>query len=436
MENNLFEKRNALTTELRNTIDKWEVESKNHANNFDADANGIYKERCAKIEADLDAVEAQIQREATRSKLDKADNTPLFDTRGKSVGTLGDRKEDWGRRFIKALANGDNAELRSLQSTNFDGSEVRAMTVGTFNNDVAAIPVNFDEVIRQKLYMENVVRRISKVTRIDGQKRITIEAALPTTELVLESTAMSSPSDPTFGSLIDVMPYKFQTKVVLSNEFLEDALSGNGGVGGILDYVASKVATSMGRAHENYFCNGTNSSQPQGMGTSQFVAAVAAVNAGNVTRLAATGTALTAIDGDDIVDCYFGLQPQYRANGSWVMSDNVLKTVRKLKTTSTANEYLYKLSDTGDLREGVLGVLMGRPVYISPFYNTTAGANKPFVTFADFNFFEIFDRSGMNVLVDPYTAAATATTNMYAYSRLDSKATQLEAFSLIADAAT
>ncbi len=432
---NLIEKRNQLTNELRSMIDKWEVESKNHANNFDADANAAYKERCAKIEADLDRVEAQIDASAKRAKLDKLDNTPIFDTRGKSAGTVGDRKEDWGRRFISAIAKGDNGELRRLQGENFDGSTVenRIMTVGSAGG-AAAVPNNFDEVIRQKLYQANVVRRISKVTRIDGQKRITIEAALPVTELVAENTAMSSPSDPTFGSLIQVFPYKFQTKVVLSNEFLEDALSGNGGVGGVLDYVASKVAMSMGRAHEDYFCNGTNSGQPQGMGTTQFVTALAA---GNVTRLAATNTAVTALSGDNIVDCYFALPPQYRANGSWVMSDAALKAIRKIKTaTSGSNEYIYKLDQTGDLREGVLGVLLGRPVYISPFYNTSAAANKPYVTFADWNFFEIFDRSGMNVLVDPYTDAAQAVTNMYAYSRLDSKATQLEAFSLIACAAS
>lgn len=428
--NNLFEKRNALTTELRKTIDKWEAETKNHANNFDADANGLYKERCAKIEADLDAVEAQIQRDATRSKLDKADNTPIFDTRGKSAGTAGDRKEDWGRRFIKALANGDNQELRALQSTNFDGSEVRAMTVGVAGG-AAAVPNNFDEVIRQKLYQENVIRRVARVTRIDGQKKITIESALPTTELVGESSAMSSPTDPTFGSLIQVYPYKFQTKVVLSNEFLEDALSGSGGVGGILDYVASKVATSMGRKHEDYFCNGDNTDEPQGIGY-----LTTNVPSGNRVLLSANTKTAADIVGDNIVDAFFAVGPQYRANGSWVMSDAALKAIRKLKTTSTANEYLYKLTDTGDLREGVLGVLMGRPVYISPFYNSASGANKCFATFGDFKIgYEIFDRSDMSVLVDPYTGAGTATTNMYAYSRLDAKIVQSEALSVIGNPA-
>jgi len=430
----LISKRNQLTTELRNTIDKWEVETKNHANNFDADANGLYKERCAKIEADLDAVEAQLSRNATRAKLDREDNKPIFDTRGVSKGTVGDRKEDWGRRFIKALAKGDNGELRQLQTENFDGSPVenRTMTVGAAGG-AAAVPQNFDEVIRQKLFQENVVRRIAKVTNIDGQKKITIEAALPTTELVAENTAMASPSDPTFGSLITVFPYKFQTKVVLTNEFLEDALSGNGnGVGGILNYVASKVATSMSRAHENYFCNGVVATEPQGL----FTVATAYSNRVN---LAATNTAITALTGDNLVDTYFAVGPQYRANGSWLFHDNVLKIIRKLKTASSgSNEYLYKLTDTGDLREGVLGVLLGRPVYVSPFaFNSTSAANKVHAVFGDFNIgYEIFDRSGMTTLVDPYTGAATATTNMYAYSRLDAKIVQSEALAVISNPAS
>ncbi len=428
----LILKRNQLTTELRNTIDRWEVETKNHANNFDADANGLYKERCAKIEADLDAVEAQISRNVTRAKLDREDNKPIFDTRGVSKGTVGERKEDWGRRFVKALAKGDNGELRQLQTENFDGSpiEQRLMSVGSAGG-AAAVPANFDEVIRQKLYQENVVRRIAKVTTIDGQKKITIESALPTTELVAENASMASPTDPTFGALINVYPYKFQTKVVLTNEFLEDALSGNGGVGGILNYVASKVATSMGRAHENYFCNGLVATEPQGL----FTVATAYSQRVN---LAATTTAITALTGDNLVDCFFACGPQYRANGSWLFHDNVLKVIRKLKTTSTANEYLYKLTDTGDLREGVLGVLMGRPVYVSPFaFAGTSAANKVHAVFGDFKIgYEIFDRSGMTTLVDPYTGAGTATTNMYAYSRLDAKIVQSEALSVISNPAT
>lgn len=425
----LYAKRNHLTTELRNMLDKWESINGTSSNNFDAQANADYKERCAKIEADLDILDKQIASEERYNQLKKENDAPIYDTRGLSKGSNGDRKEDWGRRFIKALAKGDNGELRQLQSENFDGSAIqnRTMTVGSAGG-AAAVPNNFDEVIRQKLYQENVVRRISKVTTIDGQKKITIENALPTTELVAENTAMSSPTDPTFGSLVQIFPYKFQTKVVLTNEFLEDAISGNGGVGGIMDYVASKVATSMGRAHETYFVNGSGTSEPAGVGYLTTI-----VPSGNRVLTSANTKTAADVTADNIIDTYFGVGPQYRANGSWVVSDTLLKAVRKLKTTT--NEYLWKFDQTGDIREGALGVLMGKPVYVSPFYNSGAGANKAFATFGDFNFFEIFDRSGMNMLVDPYTSAGSAVTNMYAYSRLDSKITQNEAFAIFGNPA-
>ena len=414
----LYSKRTALTAELRGMLDKWEASTGTSSNNFDAEANGLYKERCAKIEADLDTLDKQIATEERLAKLNKENDAPIFDTRGASRGTHGDRKEDWGRRFIKALARGDTGELRQLQTENFDGTPIenRLMIKDTLaNQPEPAVPFNFDEVI-------------AKVTRIDGSKRITIEAALPTTELVAENAAMASATDPTFGSLIDIFPYKFQTKVSVTNEFLEDAISGNGGVGGIMDYIASKIATSMGRKHEDYFCNGSGSTQPQGCG--YLVTDFASGN-----RVLRSGIVNTAADitGDNIVDTYFAVGPQYRANGSWVMSDTAVKAIRKLKTLTTgSNEYIYKLSETGDLREGVLGVLLGRPVYVSPFYNSGAGASKCFATFGDFGHgYEIFDRSGMNMLVDPYVNAGSAITNMYAYSRLDSKITVQEAFSVL-----
>ena len=130
-----------------------------------------------------------------------------------SRGTIGDANEEWGVRFIKAVKEGDNATLRT-------------MVVGSVGGN-PAVPQNFDDMVREKLYQENVMRRLATVRTIDGQKKITIESALPVTELVAENSPMASPTDPTFGSLIQVFTYKFQTKVVLTNEFLEDAIGTN-----------------------------------------------------------------------------------------------------------------------------------------------------------------------------------------------------------------
>lgn len=411
----LIAKRNALTNELRSVLDKWETVTKNPTHQFDNQADGNYKERAAKIEADLDKVEAELSLAQTRAKLDAMDNEPVFDTRGIATGqTVGEQNEEYEKRFLEALRTGNPASLR-------------LMSIGAAGG-AAAVPADWEKSIIEKLYQENVIRRIATVTPVDGQKKLTIENALPTTELVAENTAMSSPSDPTFGSLIAVYPYKFQTKVVVTNEFLEDSF-GQGGVGSIREYITSKIAMSQGRKQEDFYCNGTNSSQPQGMGTTEFNDILAALSPSQVIELGAVNTPIASITGDNIIDTYFAIKPQYRVNGSWVMSDDVMKTIRKIKTaTSGSNEYIYKIDTTGDLREGIAGTLLGRPVYISAFYNTTASAKKPYVTFGDFRFYNIFDRTNMQMLIDPFVDAAKYTTNIYAYMRTDAKVTQAEAF--------
>ena len=424
----LYQKQVELTNELRGMLDQWESKTNTSSNEFDAQANGQYKERCAKIEADLDAVESQLR---TAKKIERNDaelNEPMFNNKGLSVGTRGDSNEDWGHTFIRAIRKGDNNAVREcLESSS---NEYRLMSKDTLaNQPKAAIPTNFDEIIRQKLYQNNVIRQLATVRQIDTNKKITIEAALPTTELVAESASMAGATDPTFGSLIDVFPRKFMTKVVCTNEFLDDALTGNGGVGNIINYIAEKIGQSQGRSHENYFCNGVAATEPQGIALS--VASITGVNSITVTA----NTALSAITGDNLVDTYFALSPQYRANASWVFSDALLKNIRKIKVLSSgSNEYLFKIDATGDLREGVSGLLLGRPVYISPFFNTATTTGKVLATLADFRFYEIFDRTGMSMLVDPYTLAGSGQTNLYATTRLDAKIVQGEAFSLLAEA--
>jgi HK97 family phage major capsid protein len=49
----------------------------------------------------------------------------------------------------------------------------------------------------------------------------------------------------------------------------------------------------------------------------------------------------------------------------------------------------------------------------------------------DFNYFEIFDRTGITSMMDPYSAASTHETTLYVYTRTDSKITLANAFAAI-----
>ena len=81
MDNRLIEERNRLTTVLHKELDAWEASTRNSTNTFDTEANTLWKDKIAKIEADLESVDAQINIAGKRAKADK-DNAPLFDTRG------------------------------------------------------------------------------------------------------------------------------------------------------------------------------------------------------------------------------------------------------------------------------------------------------------------------------------------------------------------
>jgi HK97 family phage major capsid protein len=114
------------------------------------------------------------------------------------------------------------------------------------------------------------------------------------------------------------------------------------------------------------------------------------------------------------------------------LSDTALKVIRKLKTT---NGRLHLQPDQRrlgtddrrpsrhDLRRAVLGVAVHA--------HDGHAANTKWVICGDFNYFEIFDRTGITSMVDPYSAAATHQSTLYVYTRTDSHIMLPEAFSAI-----
>jgi HK97 family phage major capsid protein len=54
-----------------------------------------------------------------------------------------------------------------------------------------------------------------------------------------------------------------------------------------------------------------------------------------------------------------------------------------------------------------------------------------FAVVGDFNYFEIFDRTGMTSLVDPYSAASSHQVTLYTYARTDSHIMLPAAFAAI-----
>lgn len=380
--------------------------------------DGATREKIERMDADLSAAEhavqdAQLRRmaqenAALRAKLDE----PRFSTQATRSDTLDLSSKEYAARWLKAVARGDAAELRVL-ATNTSG---------------AGIPTDMERRIVEKLQQANVLRSFCPVSTIDSKRTITVEGNLPTTALVAEQGAITA-ADPTFATAISVTPYKYVSATTMSQEFIEDAI-GQGGIGGGLDWVASRIGLSMALKMENDYTTGAGTAGPEGCAGSAMQSALA--TASQVTDLG--GAAITTITADNVIDTAHLVPVQYRQGPrhSWFVSDTFVKVIRKLKVNSA--EYVWVpagASNAQSLAVGVPGTIYGIPYRVGQYVPTATTNNNVFALVGNFDYFEIFDRTGMTSMVDPYSGAANHRVTLYTYARTDSRIMLASAFAAI-----
>jgi HK97 family phage major capsid protein len=409
--------------EYRKTLDSFAARTGAKTHHVEIRGSGEEREKIARIDADLDAVERMNQdRLALRAaqerlkQLEEERSQPQF----RGVVARADVKHDlaspeYAKRWLQAVARGDAAEMRAL-ATNTTG---------------AGIPTDMERRIVEKMYQANVLRSIAPVSSIDSKRTITIEGSLPTTALVAEAGAISA-TDPSFGTAISVVPYKYVCATQMTQEFIEDAI-GQGGIGSGLDWVASRIGLSMALKMEEAYTVGTGSSQPEGIAGSSANTKISGVS--QQTDIAGAVTTVTA---DNVIDTVHLVAPQYRNSPRfrWLLSDTFVRVARKLKNsvvTSGSTEYIWTQapSNAQTMVGGAPGLLYGVPYSIGQYVPTANTDENVFAVVGDFNYFEIFDRTGMTSLVDPYSAASTHQVTLYTYARTDSKIMLANAFACI-----
>jgi|LakMenEpi03Aug12_release.lakeMendotaPanAssembly.Ray.scaffolds.fasta_scaffold238971_2 HK97 family phage major capsid protein len=414
--------------EYRKTLDSFAARTGAKTHHVEIRGSGEEREKIARIDADLDAVERMNQdRLALRAaqerlkQLEEERSQPQF----RGVVARADVKHDlsspeYAKRWLMAVARGDAAEMRNLATS----------TSG------AGIPTDMERRIVEKMYQANVLRSIAPVSSIDSKRTITVEGALPTSALVVESVsgtlATITPSSPTFGTAISVTPYKYVCATQMSQEFIEDAI-GQGGIGSGLDWVASRIGLSLALKMEEAYTVGTGSSQPEGIAGSSAEAKLETL--GQRTDI---GGAVETVTADHVIDTVHLVAPQYRNSPRfrWLLSDTFVRVARKLKNsvvTSGSTEYIWTQaqSNAGTMVGGAPGLLYGVPYSIGQYVPTANTDENIFAVVGDFNYFEIFDRTGMTSLVDPYSAAVNHIVTLYTYARTDSKIMLPNAFAAI-----
>ena len=409
--------------EYRKTLDRYSARTGAPTHHVEIRGSGEEREKIARIDADLDMVERAAQdRAALRSAneriaaLEAERSQPQFRAALPAKREAGHdlSSKEYAIRWINAVARGDAAELRVLATS----------TSG------AGIPTDMERRIIEKMYQANVLRAISPVTSIDSKRTITVEGALPTSAVVDEAGAITA-TDPGFGTAISVTPRKIVCATKMNQEFIEDAI-GQNGIGSGLDWVASRIGLSLGLKMEELYTvgdSGGSPAEPQGI----------AKNGGAITQVTdLSGSAITTISADNVIDTVHLVKPQYRNSPRfrWLVSDTFVRVARKLKnsvTTSGSTEFIWTQapSNSQAMVGGAPGLLYGVPYSIGQYVPTATTNGNVFAVVGDFQYFEIFDRTGMTSLVDPYSAAANHQVTLYTYARTDSKVMLAEAFAAI-----
>jgi HK97 family phage major capsid protein len=382
------------------------------------------------MDADMTAVErgAQNARAELEARLARLEKTPQLESRAGN-GRISSAESDPNSPEYAArwLRDGFNGLLSNRTTSTATAS--------------AAIPVDMERRIVEQMYLNTVMRTLCKVVTIDSKRTLTVETGIPTGYLVAEGVN-GTLSDPTFRS-ISVVPYKMAAATQMTQEFIDDAIGqGNPGTG--LDYIANRLAVGLGRIQDSYFVTGTGSSEPQGISdaTSTGWATSNEIIAQGVALTAAT--AISGITATNLIDTMFAVPAQYRASPrfKWLLSDTALKNIRKLQTNS---QYVWTLGtdQTNSLASGMPGTIIGVPYAISEYMPTAAagasGANvrgAAYVIVGHWDYFEIYDRTGMQSLFDPYSLSRSLQSILYAYMRTDSHITNPAAFACISSAAS
>lgn len=246
-----------------------------------------------------------------------------------------------------------------------DHEEIRSLTIGTDASMGFIVPTEFEKNMVKALDENNIMRSLCRVIKTDSDRKIPILTGHTTASWIDENGAYTE-SDTAVGQKT-LEAYKLGVLTLASEELAYDAGFDLGA------FLSEDFGKAMGDKEETAFISGTGESQPTG------VLADAEVGV--------TSAAVAAITGDELINLVHSLGRAYRKRAVFMMSDDTLLLLRKLKLST--GEYVYQES----LHTDEPSKLLGRPVHISDGMPAPTAGNKA-VLFGDLSYYWIADRSG------------------------------------------
>lgn len=386
--------------ELREKRNKaWEaakafVETKRDKDGLlSAEDAASYAEMEQKIKDYGAEIERMEQMAAMDAQLSRPTSTPL------TAKPLNGDKPKSGRASDEYKA----AMLNALRTNFRQVSDV--LSEGVDANGGYLVPEEYDSRLIDTLTEENIMRKLGHTITTSGEHKINIAATKPAAAWIDEGGALSF-GDATFAQ-INLDAHKLHVAVKVTEELLYDNAFG------LESYIIDQFAKALSNAEEDAFLNGDGKGKPLGI--------FAETGGGTVGVTAASATAITA---DEIINLVYSLKRPYRKNAKFIMNDQTIAALRKLKDNNGA--YLWQPS----LQAGEVDRLFGYEVYTSP-YVPTITAGKPVIAFGDFSYYNIGDRGTRSFAELKELYAGNGMVGFVAKERVDGKLILPEAVQIL-----
>ena len=368
------------------------------------DKDGILSEEDAKTYAEMEKkvkdFSAEIERvqamEAMERELSKPTSTPIT---GKPMSGKSEGKAKTGT----ASNEYKEAMLQAIRTKFHTISNV--MQEGVDADGGYLVPDEYDDRLIEKLKEENIFRKLCHPVTTSGDHKINIAASTPAAAWIEEGEALTF-GDATFSQIL-LDAHKLHVAIKVTEELLYDSKFD------LETFILNAFSKALANAEENAFINGSGTGQPLGI--------LAATGGADIGVTTASSTAITA---DEIINLVYSLKRPYRKNAAFLMNDQTVAAVRKLKDGT--GTYLWHEALTADEPNKLLGY----PVYTSEFMPTIEAGAKT-IAFGDFDYYNIGDRGTRSFQELKELFAGNGMVGFVAKERVDGKLVLGEAIKVL-----
>lgn len=347
----------------------------------------------SKMEQDINDLGKEIARmerqEQIEAELNKPVNTPL--TSKPSVNGNEPEKKT-GRasdEYRKAMVEAFRSNFKRVSNVLQEGVDADGGYL---------VPEEYDRRLIDTLSEENIMRSLATTITTSGEHKINIAATKPAAAWIEEGGALTF-GDAAFSQIL-LDAHKLHVAIKVTEELLYD------NVFGLENYILTQFGKALANAEEDAFLNGDGTGKPLGL--------FAAAGGGTIAQ-----TLTAAIKSDDVLDLVYALKRPYRKSASFIMNDQTLSSLRKLKDNNGA--YIWQPS----YQAGEPDRLLGYAVHTSAYAPTDA------ISFGDYSYYNIGDRGSRSFSELRELFAGNGMIGYVAKERVDGKLILPEAVQIV-----